>query len=65
MIEFLTSPTAAEGFAQASLEYPLKGYGNSPILKGFGGFTPDGLSAAQLGGKNKQAVSLMAANGWQ
>ena len=65
LIEFLTSPTAAEGFAQASLEYPLKGYGNSPILKGFGAFTPDGLSAAQLGSKNKQAVSLMAANGWQ
>lgn len=65
LIEFLTSPTAADGFAQASLEYPLKGYGNSPILKRFGPFTPDGLSAAQLGAKNKQAVALMAANGWQ
>ena len=65
LIEFLTSPSAAEGFAQASLEYPLKGYGNSPILKRFGPFTPDGLSAAQLGAKNKQAVALMAANGWQ
>ena len=65
LIEFLTSPSAAEGFAQASLEYPLKGYGNSPILKRFGPFTPDGLSAAQLGASNKQAVALMAANGWQ
>ena len=65
LIEFLTSPTGADGFAQASLEYPLKGYGNSPILKRFGPFTPDGLSAAQLGAKTKQAVSLMAANGWQ
>ena len=65
LIEFLTSPSAAEGFAQASLEYPLKGYGNNPILKRFGPFTPDGLSAAQLGAKNKQAVALMATNGWQ
>ena len=65
LIEFLTSPTAAEGFAQASLEYPLRGYGNSPILKSFGPFIPDGLSAAQLGARNKAAVQLMTDNGWQ
>ena len=64
-IEYLTSPTAAEGFAQGSFEYPLKGYGNNPLLKRFGPFTPDGLSAAQLGAKAKAASQLMADNGWQ
>ncbi|MBM5800012.1 MAG: extracellular solute-binding protein [Cyanobacteria bacterium K_DeepCast_35m_m2_023] len=65
LIEFLTSSTAAEGFAQASFEYPLQGFGNNPILSRFGTFTPDGLSAAQLGAKAKAAVKLMADNGWQ
>ncbi|MEB3235910.1 MAG: extracellular solute-binding protein [Cyanobacteriota bacterium] len=65
LIEFLTSPSGAQGFAKGSLEYPLKGYGDSPILKRFGPFKPDGLSAAQLGAKNKAAVALMAANGWK
>jgi len=65
LIEYLTSPTAAEGFAQGSFEYPLKGFGNNPILKRFGPFTPDGLSAAQLGAKSKAAAQLMADNGWQ
>ena len=65
LIEFLSSPSAGEGFARGSLEYPLKGFGNSQILKGFGSFKPDGVSAAQLGDKNKAAVALMAANGWK
>ncbi len=65
LIEYLTSPTAAEGFAQGSLEYPLKGFGNNPILRRFGEFRADGVSAAQLGDKNKAAVALMAANGWK
>ena len=65
LIEFLTSPSAGEGLAQGSLEYPLKGDGNSPILKRFGPFKPDGISAAQLGSRVTQAVTLMAANGWQ
>jgi iron(III) transport system substrate-binding protein len=65
LIEFLTSPTAAEGFAQSGFEYPLKGFGNNPILKRFGTFKADGVSAAQLGAKAKAAVQLMAANGWQ
>lgn len=65
LIEFLTSASAAEGFAQASFEYPLKGFGNNPILKRFGTFKPDGLSAAQLGAKARAATQLMGDNGWQ
>ena len=65
LIEYLTSPSAAEGFARGSLEYPLKGFGNQPILRQFGDFRSDGVSAAQLGRKNKEAVALMAANGWK
>jgi len=65
LIEFLTSPTAAEGFAQNGFEYPLKGFGNNPILKRFGTFKADGVSAAQLGAKAKTAIKLMADNGWQ
>jgi len=65
LIEFLTSPTAAEGFAQSGFEYPLKGFGNNPILKRFGTFKADGVSAAQLGAKAKAAIKLMADNGWQ
>ena len=65
LIEFLTSPTAGEGFAKGSFEYPLKGYGNNPILQRFGSFKPDRLSAAQLGAQNKAAVALMATNGWK
>jgi iron(III) transport system substrate-binding protein len=65
LIEFLTSPSAAEGFAQNGFEYPLKGFGNNPILKRFGTFKADGVSAAQLGAKAKAASQLMADNGWQ
>lgn len=65
LIEFLTSPSAAEGFAQNGFEYPLKGFGNNPILKRFGTFKADGVSAAQLGAKAKAAIQLMADNGWQ
>ena len=65
LIEFLTSPTAAEGFAQGSFEYPLQGFGNNPLLKRFGTFKADGVSAAQLGAKAKVAAKLMADNGWK
>ena len=64
LIEFLASPTGGRGYAEANNEYPLKGYGNNPILKRFGPFTADGVSAEQMGARNRQAVSLMQANGW-
>ena len=65
LIEFLASPSGGRGYAEANNEYPLKGTGNNPILQRFGSFTPDGVSAEQLGAKNKAAVRLMEANGWQ
>jgi iron(III) transport system substrate-binding protein len=64
LIEFLASSSGGRGYAEANHEYPLKGYGDDPILKGFGDFQDDGVSAEQMGAKNKDAVQLMQANGW-
>ena len=64
LIEFLASPSGGRGYAEANNEYPLKGYGNNPILKRFGTFKADGVSAEQMGARNRQAVTLMQANGW-
>ena len=64
LIEFLASPVGGKGYAEANHEYPLKGYGDDPILKGMGQFQGDGLSAEQLGSRNRDAVKLMEANGW-
>lgn len=64
LIEFLASPSGGRGYAEANDEYPLKGYGNNTVLKRFGPFRADGVSAAQLGSKNREAVRLMEANGW-
>ncbi len=65
LLEFLASPTGGEGYASGSNEYPLKGYGNNPILKRFGTFKPDGVSAELLGSKTRQAIRLMEVNGWE
>ena len=65
LIEFLASPSGGRGYAEANNEYPLKGYGNNPILKRFGTFKSDGVSAEQMGARNRQAVALMQANGWK
>jgi iron(III) transport system substrate-binding protein len=65
LIEFLSSPTGGEGYASGSFEYPLKGFGNNPILRRFGNFKFDGVSASQLGSKTRAAIQLMAANGWE
>ncbi len=64
LIEFLASPSGGKGYAEANNEYPLKGYGDNPILKRFGSFQADGVSAEQMGAENKAAVQLMQANGW-
>ena len=64
LIEFLASPVGGKGYAEANHEYPLKGFGDDPILKGMGRFQADGLSAEQLGSRNRDAVKLMEANGW-
>jgi iron(III) transport system substrate-binding protein len=65
LIEFLASPSGGRGYAEANNEYPLKGYGNNPILKRFGSFKADGVSAEQMGAKNTAAVRLMQASGWK
>ena len=65
LIEFLASPSGGRGYAEANNEYPLKGFGNNPILKRFGSFKADGVSAEQMGAKNKAAVRLMQASGWK
>ena len=65
LIEFLASATGGRGYAEANDEYPLRGYGNNPVLKRLGSFKPDGVSAAQLGARNRDAVRLMEANGWK
>jgi iron(III) transport system substrate-binding protein len=65
LIEFLASPSGGRGYAEANNEYPLKGYGSNPILKSFGSFKADSVSAEQMGAKNKAAVQLMATNGWR
>ena len=65
LIEFLASSKGGRGYAEANNEYPLQGYGDNPILKRFGSFKADGVSAQQMGAKNQAAVALMAANGWR
>ncbi|MEI7664895.1 MAG: extracellular solute-binding protein [Synechococcaceae cyanobacterium ELA263] len=64
LIEFLASPSGGHGYAEANNEYPLTGTGSNPILKGFGPFRDDGVSAEAMGARNKQAVLLMRAAGW-
>ncbi len=64
LIEFLASPSGGRGYAEANNEYPLRGYGNNPILKRFGSFTAATVSAEQMGSRTRQAVTLMQANGW-
>ena len=65
LIEFLASPNAGKDYAAANLEYPVKGFGDNPILRSWGTFKADGASVDQLGAKNKQAQQLMKDNGWK
>ncbi len=64
LIEFLASPAGGHGYAEANNEYPLSGSGSNPILKGFGPFRSDGVSAEAMGARNREAVRLMRAAGW-
>lgn len=65
LIEFLASPTGGRGYAEANNEYPLRGVGDNRWLKGFGPFTPSGVSAETLGARNAQSVKLMESNDWK
>jgi iron(III) transport system substrate-binding protein len=64
LLAFLASPDGGRGYAEANNEYPLKGFGDNPILRRFGPFTADGVSAAQMGARNREAVTLMQKEGW-
>ncbi|MEB3199358.1 MAG: extracellular solute-binding protein [Synechococcaceae cyanobacterium] len=65
LIEFLASPSGGRGYAEANNEYPLRGSGDNPILRGFGRFRPASVSIEQMGAKNAEAVRLMESNGWR
>ncbi|MEB3260748.1 MAG: extracellular solute-binding protein [Cyanobacteriota bacterium] len=64
LIEFLASASGGKGYAAANNEYPLKGMGDHPILKRWGTFQDDGVSAEAMGARNREAVTLMRTNGW-
>jgi iron(III) transport system substrate-binding protein len=65
LIEFLASPSGGKGYAEANNEYPLKGYGGNRTLNLWGPFQSEGISAEQMGSRNKAAVQLMQAGGWK
>jgi iron(III) transport system substrate-binding protein len=65
LLEFLSSPTAGEGYAAANNEYPLKGWGTNATLKTFGTFKASPVSMEQLGRRNREAVQLMTQAGWE
>jgi iron(III) transport system substrate-binding protein len=65
LIEFLASPSGGKGYAEANHEYPLRGFGDDPVLKQLGPFREDSVSVGQMGAKNAPAVQLMQAGGWQ
>ncbi|MCT0248628.1 extracellular solute-binding protein [Synechococcus sp. CS-205] len=65
LIEFLASPSSGKGYAAANNEYPLKGFGENPILNGFGNFQPSPVSADQLASGNREASALMVETGWK
>ncbi|MFM9101656.1 MAG: extracellular solute-binding protein, partial [Cyanobium sp.] len=65
LIEFLASTGGGRGYAAANNEYPLKGFGGNPILNSWGRFTDDGVTIQAMGARNREAVTLMQANGWR
>ena len=64
-LEFLASNQAQGGYAAANHEYPIRGFGNEPVLSAWGPFRQADVSAARLGELNGKALDLMTANGWQ
>ena len=65
LLEFLASPQGSAGLASPTFEHPLKEVNQNPIVKNFGGFTPDDVTVQQLGQFNTQAIRLMKNAGWQ
>lgn len=63
-IEFLASSRSQNGYAEANHEYPLVGTGSDPVLKRWGSPNVEKVNASVLGNLNRQAISIMSANGW-
>ncbi|WP_320677283.1 extracellular solute-binding protein [Prochlorococcus sp. MIT 1300] len=65
LLEFLASPDGSTGLAGPTFEHPLNGFSNSPYVRKFGNFIPDGVSIKALGSLNAKATKLMAKFGWK
>ena len=65
LLEFLASPQGSTGLAAPTFEHPLKEVNQNPIVKNFGGFTPDSVTVQELGDFNTKAIRLMKNAGWQ
>ncbi len=66
LIEFLTSDSAQEWYAEVNGEYPIrKGIKVSETLKAWGDFKADDLNLSRLGELNPEAVMLMDRAGWR
>lgn len=65
-LEYLTSKSAQEYFANGNNEYPavasLKAHS---AVEGLGRFTPDTLNASELGQNQKEALRIFDRAGWQ
>jgi iron(III) transport system substrate-binding protein len=64
-LEYLISPEAQAIFAKGNYEYPVLSSAEvDPIVKAFGEFKPDSVSAAVFGRNNAEALKLMDRAGW-
>ncbi|MEP2533182.1 Fe(3+) ABC transporter substrate-binding protein [Shimia sp.] len=59
LMEFLTSPTAQEIYAQANFEYPIApGTKADPLVEGWGSFTADDVNLMTLAGNRGAALRI-------
>lgn len=66
LMEFLTSETAQQWYAEVNGEYPVvEGVASSALLQKWGEFKADPLNMAILGENNAEALKLMDRAGWQ
>ncbi|WP_019590995.1 Fe(3+) ABC transporter substrate-binding protein [Thioalkalivibrio sp. ALE20] len=66
LIEYLTSESAQEWYAEANQEYPIRDdVPASNILAGFGDFVSDDIDLYLLGENNAEAVRILDRGGWR
>ncbi|WP_028491008.1 Fe(3+) ABC transporter substrate-binding protein [Thioalkalivibrio sp. ALE19] len=66
LIEYLTSESAQEWYAEANQEYPIRDdVPASDILAGFGDFVSDDIDLYLLGENNAEAVRTLDRGGWR